>query len=110
MYVLPGRGETTRVGFSVSGKLGKSAERNRVRRRLREVVRPLLSSVKGRYDLVVVAKRRSGEAGFRDLREAFEEVLRRSGIASLPARSDNASTKTKPQTENTGRMTWPAAQ
>ncbi|MGB9619878.1 MAG: ribonuclease P protein component [Armatimonadota bacterium] len=88
MYVLPGRAETTRVGFSVSSKLGKSAARNRVRRRLREVVRPLLPSIRGKYDLVVAARRKSGEARIEDLRKAFVDTLRRSGIARVPDRPD----------------------
>jgi len=80
VYVLPGRGRTTRVGFSVSRKLGKSVVRNRTRRRLREGVRPLLSNINGRYDVIVVAKRKSAEATLADLRTALDELFRRSGI------------------------------
>jgi ribonuclease P protein component len=80
LYVVPGRGPTTRVGFSVSTKVGKSVVRNRTRRRLREGVRLLLSNTNGRYDLVVVAKRRSAEASLVDLRAALDELFRRSGV------------------------------
>jgi len=80
VYVLPGRRPTTRVGFSVSGKLGNAVVRNRTRRRLREVVRLLLADVNGRYDVVVVAKRKSVEADLADLRAALGGLFRQSGV------------------------------
>ena len=86
VYVLPGRGRTTRVGFSVSGKLGKAVARNRTRRRLQEGVRLLLSNINGRYDVVVVARRRSAEAGIGELRAAVVELFRRSGITDRQPR------------------------
>jgi ribonuclease P protein component len=81
VYALPGRGRTTRVGFSVSGKLGKAVKRNRTRRLLQEAVRPLLPNVNGRYDLVVVAKKKAAGASLVDFGYALDRLLRQSGVS-----------------------------
>lgn len=46
----------TRVGFSVSRRVGGAVVRNRVKRRLREVMRRRLAGIAPGYDLVVTAR------------------------------------------------------
>jgi ribonuclease P protein component len=61
-----------RVGFAVSRKLGNAVVRNRIRRRLRELVRPLLTRAKGGRDVVIVARARAVDAEFARLRQEIE--------------------------------------
>ncbi len=67
-----------RVGFTVSKKVGNAVERNRVRRRLREIVR---QSAPGRmrpgHDYVVVGRRAALALPFRRMIEDFDGALRR---------------------------------
>jgi ribonuclease P protein component len=67
-----------RVGFTVSRKVGNAVERNRVRRRLREVVR---LSAPGRlrqgYDYVLIGRRAALDWPFDRLMRDFEGALRR---------------------------------
>ena len=90
---MPGEGPATRVGVTVSRAVKGSVERNRVRRRLREVARTNLlgpdSPLRGvgiRYDVVLIARPPALDMSFADLRaEASQAALR---LAQM-----NASTK-----------------
>ncbi len=67
-----------RCGFTVSKKVGTAVERNRVRRRLREVVR--LSSGKAMragHDYVLIGRRAALNAPFTRMIEDFDGALRR---------------------------------
>jgi len=56
-----------RLGVTVSTKIGGAVQRNRVRRRLKEIYRLNEEKLASGYDIVVVARVRSRYAGFREL-------------------------------------------
>jgi ribonuclease P protein component len=66
-----------RVGFTVSKKVGNAVERNRVRRRLREIVRlsplPLLRG----HDYVLVGRRAALSLPFARIAQDYEGALER---------------------------------
>ena len=67
-----------RIGLTVSRKVGTAVERNRVRRRLREIVRrldPLRFSAG--HDYVLIARRTAVSAAFAGLIEELDGALRR---------------------------------
>jgi ribonuclease P protein component len=63
-----------RVGFTVSTKVGGSVQRNLVRRRLREALRPLIRGSREAVDLVVVARPEALSAGFAELAAELREL------------------------------------
>jgi ribonuclease P protein component len=65
-----------RVGFTVSRKVGTSVERNRVRRRLREIVRRSAAMCQG-HDYVLVGRRAALALSFERLVEEFDSAMRR---------------------------------
>jgi ribonuclease P protein component len=67
-----------RCGFTVSKKVGNAVERNRVRRRLREIVR--LSDagcMRAGHDYVLIGRRAALRLPFDRIRQDFEAALRR---------------------------------
>ena len=83
-FAVPGSGTESRVGVTVSRGIKSSVERNRARRRLREVAREgllgpgsPLRQVGIRYDVVLIARPPALEVSFADLRaEASLAALR----------------------------------
>ena len=65
-----------RVGFTVSRKVGTAVERNRVRRRLREIVRASAVAARCGHDYVVIGRRAALALPFPQLLAEFERALR----------------------------------
>lgn len=72
--------ETTRFGLATSRALGSAVVRNRVRRRLREVIRALLPSLRPGWDVLVIARPAIVRADVGALRDALAKLLGRAGV------------------------------
>jgi ribonuclease P protein component len=67
-----------RFGFTVSKKVGNAVERNRVRRRLREIVRLSAgAAMRSGHDYVLVGRRGALNAPFARMVQEFDGALRR---------------------------------
>jgi ribonuclease P protein component len=77
-------GAGKRLGVSVSKKVGKAVERNRVRRRLREILRAQVPGWKVGFDAVIVARAAAAGAEFSDLTAAVHELARRARLLREP--------------------------
>jgi ribonuclease P protein component len=78
-----------RVGFTVSRKVGNAVERNRVRRRLRELVRLSPGGVlRPGHDYVLVGRRAALSAVFSELAADYDRALARIHTARRKPRSD----------------------
>jgi ribonuclease P protein component len=80
-FVLQARrrnGGPARVGYTVSKKIGNAVERNRIRRRLREVVRHSASRrMRPGHDYVLIGRRAALTAPFERMIDDFDGALRR---------------------------------
>jgi ribonuclease P protein component len=83
--------DVARVGFALVG-LRSSVRRNLLRRRLRDVVRPLLGRLAG-HDIVIVAGTDASKLRFGDLRAAVDtstaRALQRAESAAMASTTDN---------------------
>jgi len=78
-----GRAEN-RLGITVSTKLGGAVQRNRIRRRLKEIYRLNEDHITAGYDIVLVARIKSRFVGYKELESSVIGVfkkLRLMGIA-----------------------------
>jgi ribonuclease P protein component len=82
LYAAPNDLPHTRVGITVSRRVGKAVVRNRVRRRIREAARLVLPRLKGGYDLVIIARPASASAEWPALKAAVEDTLLRAALLS----------------------------
>jgi ribonuclease P protein component len=73
-------GSKVRIGLSTPRSLGGAVQRNRVRRRLRNLVREPLKGTDLGLDLLLIARPEAGGASYAELREAVRSLFERSGI------------------------------
>ena len=74
-----------RVGFTVSKKVGNAVERNRVRRRLREVARQVIpDQARADLDYVLVGRQAALKRDFALLRQELVEALKRLKALATP--------------------------
>ena len=73
------RAKALKVGFTVGKKLGCACKRNRIKRRMRAAVAPLLPQMKpGLY--VFIARSPAADADFAKLSRSMQNLLRRQNL------------------------------
>jgi len=78
MKALPNGLSLSRYGFSVTKKVGKAVERNRLKRLLREVIH--LQLVKPGWDIVFVVRQEAVNADYHQLEKAVIKLLTQAGL------------------------------
>ena len=69
-----------RAGFVTSRRLGSAVVRNRVRRRLRELVRRHQQEVRANFWIVVIAKSEAARASYHALQDEWLRLAKRASI------------------------------
>ncbi len=77
VFVLPRADSPTRLGVTVSKKVGGAVERNRVKRLVREAFRRSKTLFPQGLDVVFVAKRAAVEADFDQVIQEIERLCRK---------------------------------
>ena len=83
VYTRPNRAGVTRLGLTVSSKLGGAVKRNRIRRRLREAYRLEEDKLRPGCDIVIVARARAFTADFLALRKDLLSVCAKLGLNAV---------------------------
>ena len=73
----------SRYGFSVSKRVGNAVARNRIKRRLREIVRKKVG-LTGSWDVVIVALPPSSNATFKQIIYSLIRIYERLGVSCYP--------------------------
>lgn len=76
MYCAQNETGVTRLGISVSKKVGNSVVRHRVTRLIRETFRLNIDNILPGYDLVIVARDTVKDQGFKEVDSAFMHLIK----------------------------------
>lgn len=71
-----------RIGLITSRRVGGAVVRNRVRRRLREIVRAARPQLKSGVWLALIARQAAAQASFQALRDEWTQLAQRGSILS----------------------------
>lgn len=82
LLVLPNDLPHSRFGFVVSKRMGKAVQRNRLKRRLREIVRQLWQHghLRDGFDVVLIPRAAAATADFETLMYAVRDLFDRAGL------------------------------
>ena len=80
LYWYPNCKHKNRVGFSISKKIGKAVVRNKLKRRLKEIVRHNECYLKHGYDLVFIARKPVVNLNFQQIKKDVIKLFKKSGI------------------------------
>lgn len=76
IYILPNDEEIIKLGISIPKKIKGAVIRNRIKRRLREIVRIVIDDkVKEGYNIVIVPDIRIKDVPFQELSLKFENIF-----------------------------------
>jgi len=83
VYCIKNNSPKNRLGITVSAKLGGAVQRNRIRRRLKEIYRINEQTLCTGVDIVIVARFRSRNATWSELESSVLSLFRKLGLASV---------------------------
>jgi len=83
LRIIPTKQDVSRFGFVVSTKISKKAvERNKIRRRLREIIRLELPRILPGYDVLIAARKDVIKLNYKDLRDQVLELLHKARLTN----------------------------
>jgi len=77
VYCMKNYRTTNRLGITVSTKIGGAVQRNRIKRRLKEIYRLNEHTLCKGYNVIIVARHKSKEAKWSELQESVLYLFRK---------------------------------
>lgn len=78
MYIMKNESESSRLGITVSKKVGKAVTRNRIRRLIKESYRLNFDDkIKSGYDIVFIARAPIKDASFDDINKSINHLMKK---------------------------------
>lgn len=80
LCALPNDLDYSRFGFAVNSRIGSAVRRNRIKRRLREIVRLQQNTLQPGWDVVLIARQPIRSADYHEMETACARLFRRAQL------------------------------
>lgn len=72
--------ESSRFGIIAGKSIGNAVKRNKVKRRIRSILSDQIPEIKDHQDMIFIARKRSADATFDQLKQAVYELIKRASL------------------------------
>jgi ribonuclease P protein component len=76
MYIIKVEDDSSRIGISVSKKVGNSVVRHRVKRLIKESFRLHVDQIKTGYDIIVIARQSAKGKDYKEIESALLHLIK----------------------------------
>jgi ribonuclease P protein component len=73
-------GEVSRVGISISRKVGKAVVRNRIKRLIKEIVRQWMDQIHSEMDLILIVRNPVVGLDYKEMESSLRHVMKRANV------------------------------
>ncbi|MCI1945847.1 ribonuclease P protein component [Clostridium luticellarii] len=80
LYTYRNKKGVNRLGISISKRVGKSVERNRIKRLIKEICRLNIENIKTGYDLVFIARNLSNGKSYAEIDNSIKNLIKKAGL------------------------------
>src|SRR5665648_271177 len=80
LYIKKRNNLENRFGITTAKKMKRAVDRNKVRRRIKEIVRKNFNSVSVGYDIVIMCRLNGKNADFSGLEKSYLRLLKKSNV------------------------------
>ena len=75
LYVKKNDLNVTRVGYTITKKIGNAVTRNKIRRKMKEIYRLNFYNIKQGYDLIFIAKKSIKDISYNELEGSMIHIM-----------------------------------
>jgi ribonuclease P protein component len=80
LIALPNEMDNSRFAIAAGRSIGKAVQRNKAKRILREVLRPLIPNIAAGWDVVFLARKSISNAGYSQIEAALSSLLSQANL------------------------------
>ncbi|MBC2576656.1 ribonuclease P protein component [Peptostreptococcus canis] len=96
IYLLKNNRNKSRIGISISKKVGKANVRNKIRRYIKEAYRLNIDPhVKSGYDIVFIARINSKNSEYKDIERSIKYISRKTNLLNNVSKEENSDKKNR---------------
>lgn len=76
LYIKKNGLKKTRVGYTITKKIGNAVIRNKIRRRMKEIYRLNFYDIKEGYDLIFICKKNTVNLSYKELEKSMIHIMK----------------------------------